>query len=126
VLFVGSHLKNADNSGAKLMKMLRVIGNSFKESARLGEMIRVSVSKVEANKKVVRKKLYSALILTLKSKTRRKDGSWISYSDNCAALISEQDKFLGTRVLVPVCKEVRGGKNETQFKKIISSSGRTL
>jgi len=51
VLFVGSHLKNADNSGAKLMKMLRVIGNSFKESARLGEMIRVSVSKVEANKK---------------------------------------------------------------------------
>jgi len=75
---------------------------------------------------LLEKKLYSALILTLKSKTRRKDGSWISYSDNRAALISEQDKFLGTRVLVPVCKEVRGGKNETQFKKIISSSGRTL
>jgi len=57
------------------MKVLRVISDSFKQSARLGEMIRVSVSKVEANKKVVRKKLYSALILTLKAKTRRQDGS---------------------------------------------------
>lgn len=120
---IGSHLVRADNSGVKLMKCIRIPGGSFQKVAGLGQLIRVSIKRLDrSKKKVQKKKIYNALIVGLKYKTRRKDGTFVKFDKNRALILSEQNKFMGTRVYGPLCKEIRGGIKEVKYRKIIAYS----
>lgn len=127
MLQIGSHLVRADNSGVKLMKCVRIPGGSFQKTAGLGQLIRVCIKRLDrSKKKVQKKKIYNALVVAVKNRTRRKDGTFVKFDKNRALILSDQNKFLGTRVYGPLCKEIRGGIKEVKYRKIIAYSGGTI
>ena len=115
-----THLFVADNSGGKEVKCINVLGSSKQKYATLGKIILVSAKVVTPKKKIGKKKLYRALLISTRKEQRRIRSTFIRFRKNRVLLLSEQDKFLGTRIYGPICKEIRGGANETSFKPIIS------
>jgi len=112
-------LKNADNSGINWSKCIQVKGTCNKKIGRLGDMILICVFRMSVKKKIKKKK-YWAVISAVSGFTKRLDGSFVRFFKNKILLLSEQFKFLGTRVYGPIPKEIRLGQKEVLYKKIIS------
>ena len=112
-----------DNSGAKKVKCVKVLGGYKKKSASLGDNIVVSVkelrNKFKSTSKVRKGEIHRAVILKTKSKIRNKDGSIAFFSDNCVCLINKQLKPIGTRITGPISKNLKN-KN---FKLVSLSPG---
>ncbi|MFC1591521.1 50S ribosomal protein L14 [Thermodesulfobacteriota bacterium] len=106
----------ADNSGAKKLQCIKVIGGSKRRYAHLGDVIVVSVKEAIPNSKVKKGSVVKAVIVRTAKETRRADGSYVRFDDNSAVLINQANEPIGTRIFGPVARELRA-KN---FMKIIS------
>jgi large subunit ribosomal protein L14 len=111
-----TNLVVADNSGAKKIRCIRVLGGHDKRYAGIGDMIVVSVKSALPGAAVKKGDVSHAVIVRTKKETRRRDGSFIRFDENAAVLVNEQNEPRGTRVFGPVARELR----EKQFMKIVS------
>jgi len=117
-----SKLKVADNSGAKLLLCIKVLGGSKRRYATVGDVIVVSIKEAMPNSKVKKGDVMKAVIVRTKKEVARKDGSYIKFDDNSAVLITPQNEPIGTRIFGPVARELRA-KN---FMKIVSLAPEVL
>lgn len=115
-------LRVTDNSGAKICQCIHIYGGIKRRKAKLGDTILVAIKNLKHRKKVDKKKVYYGLLITSTNKTKRPDGSYIKYDFNKVLIINLQNKFLGTRIYSPLCKELRGGNNEVKYKQIFTYS----
>ncbi len=115
-------LRVADNSGAKLLSCIKVLGGSKRRYASVGDIIVVSVKEAMPNSKVKKGDVVRAVIVRTAKGIRRSDGSYIKFDDNSAVLVSQQGEPIGTRIFGPVARELRS-KN---FVKIISLAPEVL
>lgn len=114
---VGTKLKIADNTGAKIIKCIRILGPSTKKTAKIGEVVIAAVKEAEPRGMVKKSDVVYAVIVRQKKDLSRKDGSYIRFDENAAIIINKEDKKpLGTRVFGPVARELR----KKGFKKIVS------
>ncbi len=111
-----TRLKVADNSGAKELMFIRAVGGGIGRIAKLGDVFSGSVKAAEPNSKIKKGAVVKAVVVRTKKEVRRKDGSYIRFSDNAAVIIDNQGEPVGTRVFGPVARELR----ENKFMKIIS------
>ena len=111
-----SRLKVADNTGAKEVLCIKVLGGSKKRYARLGDIITITVKKAIPGGVIKKGELSQAVVVRTKKESRRSDGSYIRFDDNAAVLIDGQMEPKGTRVFGPVARELR----EKKFMKILS------
>jgi large subunit ribosomal protein L14 len=112
----------ADNSGAKRVQCVKVLGGSRRRYARLGDIIVVAVKEAVAGSKVKKGETAKAVVVRVKDDTSRSDGSSIRFDENSAVLINPQLEPIGTRIFGPVARELRGKK----FMKIISLAPEVL
>jgi large subunit ribosomal protein L14 len=115
-------LRVADNSGAKSLLCIKVLGGSKRRYASVGDVVVVSVKEAMPNSKVKRGAVMRAVIVRTKKEIPRADGSYIKFDDNSAVLITSQNEPIGTRIFGPVARELRA-KN---FMKIISLAPEVL
>jgi large subunit ribosomal protein L14 len=111
-----SFLDVADNSGAKLVQCIKVLGGSRRRYAALGDVIVVAIKEALPGSKVKKGDTARAVVVRTKREYRRQDGSYIKFDDNSAVLINAQQEPVGTRIFGPVARELRGKR----FMKIIS------
>jgi len=111
-----TRLKVADNTGAKEVLCIRVLGGTKRRYARVGDEIVVTVKKAIPGGLVKKGEVTRAVVVRTKKESRRKDGSYIRFDDNAAVLIDKQKEPIGTRVFGPVARELR----EKQYMKILS------
>jgi large subunit ribosomal protein L14 len=111
-----TNLVVADNSGAKKIRCIRVLGGSDKRYASLGDLIVVSVKTAIPGGTVKKGEVSKAVIVRTKKEKRRRDGSYIKFDENAAVLVNNENEPKGTRIFGPVARELR----EKQFMKIIS------
>lgn len=111
-----SRLRVADNSGAREVQCIKVLGGSKRRYASIGDVIVVSVKDALPNSKVKKGDVAKAVIVRTVHKLRRPDGSYIRFDDNSAVLINAQKEPIGTRIFGPVARELRA----KQFVKIVS------
>jgi len=109
-------LEVADNSGAKKVSCIKVIGGSGKRYSRVGDVIVANVKEAIPEGAVKKGDVVRAVVVRTAKEQRRKDGSYIKFDRNAAVLINDQNNPIGTRVFGPVARELR----ENQFMKIIS------
>ena len=109
-------LQAADNTGAKRLFCIRVMGGSNRKYAGLGDVIVVSVKEAIPNSKVEKGDVHRAVIVRTRKEQRRSDGSYVRFDDNAAVLITKENEPIGTRVFGPVARELRS----KGFTKIIS------
>jgi len=117
-----TQLDVADNSGAKKVFCIRVLGGTRRRYARIGDIIIVSVKEAIPNAKVKKGDVMKAVVVRTKKEISRPDGSYIKFDDNSAVLINQQREPVGTRIFGPVARELRA-KN---FMKIISLAPEVL
>ncbi|HDM10163.1 MAG: 50S ribosomal protein L14 [Deltaproteobacteria bacterium] len=117
-----TRLKVADNSGAKVLSCIKVLGGTRKRYATLGDIVVVSVKEALPNSKVKKGDVVRAVIVRTAKEVRRPDGSYIKFDDNSAVLINQQREPIGTRIFGPVARELRAKK----FMKIISLAPEVL
>lgn len=117
-----TNLVVADNSGAKKVRCIRVLGGSGRQYASLGDLIVVSVKAAIPNGTVKKGEVSRAVIVRTKKEVRRKDGSYIRFDENAAVLINAQNEPKGTRIFGPVARELR----DKQFMKIVSLAPEVL
>ncbi|MBN2808646.1 MAG: 50S ribosomal protein L14 [Deltaproteobacteria bacterium] len=115
-------LDSADNSGAKKMLCIKVLGGSRRRYARIGDIIKVSVKEAIPNAKVKKGDVLQAVVVRTAKEIRRADGSYIKFDCNSAVLINAQNEPIGTRIFGPVARELRA-KN---FMKIVSLAPEVL
>jgi large subunit ribosomal protein L14 len=106
----------ADNSGAKQIQCIKVLGGSRKRYARIGEVIVASVKEANVGGTAKKGEIVKAVIVRTKKEVGRPDGSYIRFDDNAAVIINNQKEPIGTRIFGPVARELRDKK----FMKIIS------
>ena len=111
-----SYLDVADNSGARRVMCIKVLGGSKRRYARVGDLIKVTVKEAIPRGKVKKGQVMTAVVVRTKKGVRRPDGSLIKFDENAAVLLNNQDAPIGTRIFGPVTRELRGEK----FMKIIS------
>ena len=112
----------ADNSGAKTVLCIRVLGGTRKRYASLGDTIIVTVKTAMPGADVKKGAVSRAIVVRTKKEVRRKDGSYIRFDDNAAVLLNANDEPRGTRIFGPVARELR----EKQFMKIVSLAPEVL
>lgn len=112
----------ADNSGARRVQCIKVLGGSRRRYARLGDVIVVSIKEASPGAKVKKGDTAKAVVVRVKDDTSRPDGSSIRFDENGAVLINPQLEPIGTRIFGPVARELRGKK----FMKIISLAPEVL
>lgn len=112
----------ADNSGAKLVKCIKVLGGSKRRYASVGDTIVVSVKEATPHAQVKKKAIERAVIVRTHKEIRRKDGSYIRFDDNACVIVSKEGEPKGTRVFGPVARELR----EKGFQKIVSLAPEVL
>lgn len=117
-----TRLTVADNTGAKQVLCIRLLGGTRKRYGRVGDIIRVTVKSAIPGSAVKKGSLSLAVIVRTKKETRRKDGSYIRFDDNAAVLINENKEPTGTRIFGPVARELR----EKQYMKIVSLAPEVL
>ncbi|GIV59279.1 50S ribosomal protein L14 [Rhodocaloribacter litoris] len=117
-----SRLKVADNSGAKEVLCIRVLGGSGRRYARVGDLIVVSVKSAIPGGNVKKGDVSRAVVVRTKKEYRRKDGSYIRFDENAAVLLNNQGEPRGTRIFGPVARELR----EKQFMRIVSLAPEVL
>jgi large subunit ribosomal protein L14 len=115
-------LEVADNSGAKKLSCIKVLGGTKRRYASLGDVIIVSVKEAIPNSKVKKGEVMRAVIVRTVKEVRRPDGSYIKFDENSAVLITPQNEPVGTRIFGPVARELRAKK----FMKIISLAPEVL
>ena len=106
----------ADNSGAKKVRCIRVLGGHARRYASLGDLIVVSVKTALPNSNVKKGEVCKAVVVRTNKEVRRKDGSFIRFDDNAAVILNTQGEPRGTRIFGPVARELR----EKNYMKIIS------
>ena len=111
-----SYLEVADNSGARRVMCIKVLGGSKRRYALVGDLIKVTVKEAIPRGKVKKGQVITAVVVRTKKGVRRPDGSLIKFDENAAVLLNAQDAPIGTRIFGPVTRELRGEK----FMKIIS------
>jgi len=111
-----TRLNAADNSGAKILYCIKVLGGSRRRYARIGDIIVVSVKEAIPNSKVKKGDVLKAVVVRTKKEIRRLDGSYIKFDDNSAVLINASGEPIGTRIFGPVARELRA----KGYMKIIS------
>ena len=111
-----TRLKVADNTGAKDILCIKVLGGSRRRYARVGDEIIVTVKKAIPGGVVKKGEVSTAVVVRAKKEIKRKDGSYIRFDENAAVLINNQKEPIGTRVFGPVARELR----EKNFMKILS------
>ncbi len=112
----------ADNSGAKEVLCIHVLGGSARRYASVGDKIVVTVKSAMPTSQVKKGTVSKAVVVRTKKEIRRKDGSYIRFEDNAAVLLTPQDEPRGTRIFGPVARELR----EKQFMKIVSLAPEVL
>ena len=117
-----TRLKVADNTGAKEIMCIRVLGGSFRRSANIGDTIVASVKTASPGGVVKKGDVVKAVIVRSKKGTRRSDGSYIRFDDTAAVIINDQKQPRGTRIFGPVARELR----EHDFLKIVSLAPEVL
>ena len=117
-----SNLNVADNSGARIVQCFRILGGTRRRYARIGDVIVVAVKDAIPGAAVKKSEVCKAVVVRTTRETRRKDGSYIRFSDNAAVIINDQNEPRGTRIFGPVARELR----ERQFMKIISLAPEVL
>ena len=117
-----TNLVVADNSGAKKVRCIRVLGGSGRRNASLGDTIVVSVKSAIPNSTVKKGEVSRAVIVRTKKEVRRKDGSYIRFDENAAVLLNPQNEPRGTRIFGPVARELR----DKHFMKIVSLAPEVL
>lgn len=117
-----SRLSVADNSGAKEVLCIRVLGGTKKRYASIGDKIVVAIKSAIPSSNVKKGTVSKAVVVRTKKEIRRKDGSYIRFSDNAAVLINDNGEPKGTRIFGPVARELR----EKQFMKIVSLAPEVL
>jgi large subunit ribosomal protein L14 len=122
VIQVETKLNVADNSGAKLLMCIKVLGGAKRRYASVGDLVVVSVKEAIPNSKVKKGEVMRAVIVRTAKEIRRADGSYIKFDDNSAVLINQQNEPIGTRIFGPVARELRAKR----FMKIISLAPEVL
>ena len=117
-----SNLDVADNSGAKRVQCIKVLGGSKRRTASVGDVIVVSVKEAQPRTKVKKGDVHRAVIVRTKKDVRRPDGSVISFDSNAAVLVNKSEEPIGTRIFGPVVRALRG----RGFMKIISLAPEVL
>jgi large subunit ribosomal protein L14 len=117
-----SRLAAADNSGARNLMCIKVLGGSHRRYARIGDVIKVSIKEAIPRGKVKKGEVYNAVVVRTRSGVRRADGSLIRFDGNAAVLLNNQLQPIGTRIFGPVTRELRTEK----FMKIISLAPEVL
>lgn len=115
-------LESADNSGARRLMCIKVLGGSHRKFAKLGDVIKVTVKDAIPKGKVKKGEVYSAVIVRTKKGVRRPDGSSIRFDTNAAVLLDNKLEPLGTRIFGPVTRELRA----LTFMKIVSLAPEVL
>lgn len=115
-------LDAADNSGAKRLMCIKVLGGTKRKYATLGDIIVVSVKEALPEAKVKKGDVKKAVVVRVKKEIRRADGTYIKFDENSAVLINEQQEPIGTRIFGPVARELRA----KHFMKIISLAPEVL
>ena len=115
-------LDAADNSGARRVQCIKVLGGSKRRYAGVGEVIKVSVKDAIPRGKVKKGEVYNAVVVRTRKGVRRKDGSLIRFDGNAAVLLNARLEPIGTRIFGPVTRELR----TSQFMKIISLAPEVL
>ncbi len=111
-----SILNVADNSGARKLQCFHVMGGSYRKYAHIGDIIVCSVRDALPNGAIKKGAVVKAVVVRVKRNTRRADGSYVSFDDNAACLVDDENEPKGTRVFGPVARELR----DKEFLKIIS------
>ena len=114
-------LSVADNSGAKQVMCIKVLGGSHRRYARVGDIIKVTVKEAIPRSKVKKGDVMQAVVVRTKQGVRRADGSLIRFDGNAAVLVNNSNEPIGTRIFGPVTRELRQG-----FMKIISLAPEVL
>jgi large subunit ribosomal protein L14 len=117
-----SRLAVADNSGAKEVLCIRVLGGTGKRYASIGDKIVVSVKSALSSSSMKKGTVATAVVVRTKKEIRRKDGSYIRFGENAAVLLNAQGEPRGTRIFGPVARELR----DKQFMKIVSLAPEVL
>ena len=117
-----TRLKVADNSGARELMVIRVLGGSKRRYGNIGDVVVASVKKAIPNSNIKKGKVVKAVIVRSVEGVRRKDGSYIRFDDNACVLVKEDKSPIGTRVLGPVARELR----DKDYMKIISLAPEVL
>lgn len=117
-----SRLRIADNSGAKSVLCIRVLGGSGRRYASVGDVIVATVKDAIANSSVKKGEVVKAVVVRTAKEVRRRDGTYIRFDDNAAVLINPQGEPLGTRIFGPVGRELR----EKRYMKIVSLAPEVL
>ncbi len=116
-----SRLQVADNSGARTVECIKVLGGSKRRVARVGDIIRVAIKEAIPTGKVKKGDVYFAVVVRTKSAIRRADGTVIRFDGNAAVILNNQRQPVGTRIFGPVTRELR-----ENFMKIISLAQEVL
>lgn len=117
-----SNLEVADNSGARRVMCIKVLGGSMRRTATVGDIIVVSIKDAIPRGKVKKGEVHRAVIVRTRNNIRRPDGSTIRFDKNAAVLITKQNEPIGTRIFGPVTRELRA----KQFMKIVSLAPEVL
>jgi large subunit ribosomal protein L14 len=119
---VESVLDVADNSGARKVQCIKVLGGSKRRYASIGDIIKVSVKEAIPNSKIKKGSVMQAVIVRTAKEIRRPDGSYIRFDNNAAVLVNNQREPVGTRIFGPVARELRA----KAFMKIVSLAPEVL
>jgi large subunit ribosomal protein L14 len=117
-----TRLKVADNTGAKEIMCIRILGGSAKKYAEVGDLIKASVKQAQPNGAVKKGEVVTAVVVRTAKEYGRSDGSYIRFDDNAAVIITAGNNPRGTRIFGPVARELR----DRQFMKIISLAPEVL
>ncbi len=117
-----SKLQVADNSGARRVACVKVLGGSGRRYASIGDVIVVSVKEALPNSRVKKKQLHKAVIVRTKKELSRPDGSYIRFDDNSVVLLDDAKEPIGTRIFGPVARELRAKR----FMRIVSLAPEVL
>jgi len=117
-----SRLSVADNSGARELQCIKVLGGSKRRYANIGDVIKVTIKEAIPRGKVKKGEVYNAVVVRTAKGVRRRDGSLIRFDGNAAVLLNSKLEPIGTRIFGPVTRELRTG----QFMKIVSLAPEVL
>ena len=117
-----TYLDSADNTGAKRLFCIKVLGGSGRKYARLGDVITVSVKEAIPNAKVDKGSVHRAVIVRTRKEQRRVDGTYVRFDNNAVVIINKENEPIGTRVFGPIARELR----VKGFMKIISLAPEVL
>ena len=117
-----SRLKVADNSGAKEVLVIRVLGGSGKRYASIGDKIVVAIKSATPNGNIKKGSVSKAVVVRTKKEIRRPDGSYIRFDDNACVILNQTGEMRGTRIFGPVARELR----DSNFMKIVSLAPEVL